>query len=134
MTRLPTCETHHTVPIPSDGSLPSDRCHPCRLTDTVRVPHHIGRINRIRTRFTNPTNRWVSMALPDALSIYHVSYWGLLRDTIPRCMNSTLSCRLTYRITLSERVDTLSTGAKMVESVNTPQSSANQPIFTPTYG
>ena len=52
---------------------------------------------------------------------------------ISRCMNSTLSCRLTYRITLSERVDTLSTGAKMAESVNTPQSAANQPIFTPTY-
>ena len=27
-------------------------------------------------------------------------------------MNSTLSCRPTYRITLSERVDSLSTGAK----------------------
>ena len=39
--------------------------------------------------------------------------------TNTRCMNSTLSCRLTYRITLSERVDTLSTGAKMAESVNT---------------
>ena len=50
-----------------------------------------------------------------------------------RCMNSTLSCRLTYRIPLSERADSLSTGAKMAESTSTPQSSANQSMITPTY-
>ena len=31
-----------------------DRRHPCGLTDLVCVPHNIGRIDRIRTRFTNP--------------------------------------------------------------------------------
>ena len=54
-----------------------------------------------------------------------ISYMKIYREillliekfTYTRCMNSTLSCRLTYIIMLSERVDTLSTGA-MAESVS----------------
>ena len=52
----------------------------------------------------------------------HMEALGLWRPSLDpmqfekpysRCMNSTLSCRPTYRITLSWRVDSLSTGAKL---------------------
>ena len=56
---------------------PGNRRHPFRLANVVRVLYDIGRINQIRTRLTNPTDRRICMTLPDAASIHHVSYRSL---------------------------------------------------------
>ena len=61
---------------------PGDHRHPCRLTDIVRVSHYISRIDRIRTRFTNPTSCRVGMALPDAATVNHVPNWSLRGHTV----------------------------------------------------
>ena len=56
---------------------PGNRRHPFRLANVVRVTYDISRINRIRTRLTNPTDLRICMTLPDAASIHHVSYRSL---------------------------------------------------------
>ena len=47
--------------------------HPYLLDDVVRVTYYIGRINRIRTRLTDPSNFWVCVTLPDSVSIHNIS-------------------------------------------------------------
>ena len=50
-----------------------DRRHPYLLDDVVRVPYYIGRINRFRTRLTDPSNLWVCVTLPDSASVHNIS-------------------------------------------------------------
>ena len=58
-----------------------DRRHPYLLDDVVRVTNYIGRINRFRTRLTDPSNLWVCVALPDSASVHNISDTSFWRYT-----------------------------------------------------
>ena len=120
-------------------------CHKTTMNMSQDYHEHVTRLPWTCNRTTgNPTEHFQRLYLgwhsvPEFIldiyaCLYHEIGLHVMYANVSVQLNCTwTSCRLTYRITLSEWVDTLSTGAKMAESVNTPQSSANQPIFTPTH-
>ena len=92
----------NTPPNPPPPPLPlirsrlqfGDRRHPYLIDDVVQITYCIGRINRFRTRLTNPSNLWVCVTLPDSASVHNISdrsfWWYTVQ--VPTQLTTTMSC------------------------------------------